>query len=68
MTSEKDGGTGEGGVLVTQERMTDYDTVKADVNAKSDASDASNASKINTPKIDVKRGIIEPCAATIALY
>ena len=63
LTSGKDGGTGEGGVLVTQEMMSDADAAKVDVKEKSvapnpsDASDASDASKINTPKIDAKRGI-----------
>ena len=54
MTAGKGGGTGEGGVLVTQERMVDSDTAKVVANAKADASDAS---KINTLKINVKRGI-----------
>ena len=63
LTSGKDGGTGEGGVLLTQEMMSDADAAKVDVKEKSvapnpsDASDASDASKINTPKIDAKRGI-----------
>ena len=67
-TYGKDGGTGEGGVLVTQERMTDADTANVDANAKADAPDASNAPKINTPKINVKRGIVKLCAVSITLY
>ena len=68
LTSGKDGGTFEGGVLVNQERMIDADTAKVDVNAKADAPDASAASEIDTPKIDVKRGIGKLCAVVIALY
>ena len=65
------GRTGEGGVLVTQERITDADVAKVDANTKEDAPDASNASsasKIDTHKINVKRGIGKPCAIEIALY
>ena len=40
----KDSVSGEGGFLVTQERMIDTDTAKVDTNAKADAPDASNAS------------------------
>ena len=54
-------------ILVTQERITDSDTAKVDANVKSDAPDASNASKINTPNIDVKTGIVKPCAVAIKL-
>ena len=60
LTAEKDGGTGEGGVLVTQERMTDSDAAKVDANVKADAPKgyvSSNSYNIDTPKIDVKRGI-----------
>ena len=70
----KDGnndGTGYGVVLVTQDRMIDSYTAKVDVKAKADAtkkSDDSDASKINTPKINVKRGIGKPFAVAIALY
>ena len=39
---------------MTQERMTGADVYKVDANSKADASDASN---INIPKIDAKRGI-----------
>ena len=70
MTSGKDGGTGKGGVLVTQESMIDANTAKVYVKAKADAPDASNnpdTSKIDTPKIDVRRGIGKPCAIAIAL-
>ena len=56
LISKKDDGTGDGGVLVTQDRMTDADADKVDANAKSDAPDASDASNIDTPKIDVKIG------------
>ena len=59
--------TGEGGVLVTQERMADADAAKVDVSAKADAPDASNAPKINTPKIDVKKGMGKLCAVEIVL-
>ena len=58
----------KGGVLVTQESMTDADAAKIGANAKSDASDASNASNIDTPKIDVKRGIGKLCTVVIELY
>ena len=51
LTSGKDDGKGNGGVLVTQERMTDADADKVDANAKVYA---SNASKVDTNKIDVK--------------
>ena len=54
-----------------EERMTDADADKVDVNAKSDApdaSDASNGSKIDNPKINVKRGIGKPCAVPITLF
>ena len=43
--------------------MTDAKTAKVDVNVKADTpvtSDASTASRINTPKIDVKTGIGRP--------
>ena len=63
-------GTGEGGGLVTQERTTESDTAKVDTSAKSDAPDASNASdgsKINNPKIYVEKGIGKPCAVAILL-
>ena len=53
----KDNGTGEGGVLVTQDRMKDFDAAKVDANTKADAYDPSDASNIDTPKINVKRGI-----------
>ena len=62
-TDKNQGGTGEGVVLVMQESMTDTDVAKVDTNAKADnpdASNASNASKIDTPKIDVKIGILKP--------
>ena len=64
LAAGKDGGTGEGGVLVTQERMEDADAAKVDENGKADAPDAS---KIDTNKINVKRGIRKPCAVAIAL-
>ena len=50
--------------------MTYADTYKVDANAKADvpdASDASDASKIDTPNIDVKRGVGKPCAVAIVL-
>ena len=65
LASEKDGGKGDGGVLVTQERMTDADADKVDANAESYASDAS---KVDTNKIDVKRGIETKCSALISHY
>ena len=58
----KYGVTCEGGVLVMQKRMTDADAAKVDVNGKSDApgaSDASDSSKIDNTKINVKRGIVK---------
>ena len=67
-TAGKDGGTGEGCVLVMQDRMAGADADKVDVNSKADAPDASDASKIDTTKIDVKRGIGKLCAFSIALY
>ena len=67
LAAGKDFGTGEGGVLVTQERMTDTDVAKVDANAKSDAPDPSDASNIDTPNINVKRGMGETCAVAIAL-
>ena len=48
--------------------MADADVAKVDVNAKADAPDASDASNIDTNKIDVKRGIGKPCAVAIVLY
>ena len=54
-----------------EERMTDADADKVDVNAKSDApdaSDASNGSKIDNPKINVKRGIGKRYAVPITLF
>ena len=61
------GGTGEGGLLFMQVRMTDTDAAKVDVNAKSDAPDALDTSKIDTPNIDVKRGIGKPRAVVISM-
>ena len=62
----KDNGNCEDGLLVTQERMTDADAAKVDVNVKADAPDSSNdTSKINTLNIDVKIGIVKPCAVSI---
>ena len=66
-TAGKDGGSGEGGVLATQQRTTDTDAAKVDTNAKSDATHASDTSKIDTPNIDVKTGIGKQCAVVIAL-
>ena len=51
--------------MLKEERMTDADADKVDVNAKADApnaSDAFNGSKIKNSKINVKRGIGKPCA------
>ena len=62
---DMDVGTSEGGVLVAQYSMTDADAAKVDANAKADAPDASDAfdaSKIPTPKINVNRGIRKPFA------
>ena len=55
---------------MTQESMADADTAKFGANAKADASGASNvsdSSNINAPKINVKIGIGKPCAIVIAL-
>ena len=58
---------------MTQERTADADTTKVDANAKDDAPDASDTydasgdSKIDTPKINVKRRIGKPYAVAIAL-
>ena len=67
LTVFKDGGTGEGGVSETQERITDAFMAKVDANAKSDAPYTSNASNINTPKIDVNIEIVKLCVILIAL-
>ena len=64
LTAGKYGGTGEGGVLVIQYSMKYSVTAKVDANSKSDASDAS---KIGTPKVKVKRGIGKQCAVAVAL-
>ena len=64
----KGGVTGEGGVLVTQDRMTDANAAKVCANATVDATNSSDSSKIDNQKIDVKRGIGKPCAISIALY
>ena len=48
--------------------MADTDTTKVDVNAKADALDASDASNIDTTNINMKRGIVKPCAVAMALY
>ena len=50
--------------------MTDDDTAKVDASARADTpkiSDASNDSKINNPKIDVKIGMRKLCTVAIAL-
>ena len=67
LAAENYGGTGEDSFLVTQERMADADVAKVDVNAKAYAPDASNASNIKTPKIQLKRGIVKPCDVVIVL-
>ena len=70
LAAGKYGGMGEDDVLETQEKMIDSDSGKVNVNTKADtseASDASNGSKIDTTKIDVKRGIGKSCAVTIPL-
>ena len=54
LAAEKDGVTGKGGVLVTQERIIDADMAKVGKNTKADANDALDSSKIDTPKINVK--------------
>ena len=52
---------------MTQERVIGTDVAKVDANAKADAPNASDSSKINTPKINVKRGIGKPCIIVITL-
>ena len=52
---------------MTQERMTDADMENVDANAKVDAPDALNASKINTLNIYVNIGIERPCVVAISL-
>ena len=42
--------------------MVDADAAKVDANAKSDAPDASEDSKVDTPRINVKMGIGKPGA------
>ena len=51
--------------MVTQERMTDTDSAKVDVNTKADARNASDSSRINTPEINLKKGIGKPCIVVI---
>ena len=68
LTPGKYDGTGEGGVLVIREMTKDALAAKVDMNTKSDDPDASNASKIDTTKIDVKIGIGKPLPVLIALY
>ena len=63
-------GNDEGGILVTQERMKYFDASKVDANEKEGAPDTSNAfdgSKIDTPKINVKRGKGKICSVAITL-
>ena len=48
--------------------MYDTDTANVDVNTKAEAPDASEAPKIDTNKIDVKRGIETKCSALISHY
>ena len=67
LTAMKDDETGKFGVLVIQERIADADAAKVNVNAKSDAPDTSDSSKIDTTKSDVKIGIVKPCTLEIAL-
>ena len=67
LTYGKDGGMGGGGFLLTQEGMTDTDADKVDANTEADAPDASSGSKINTPKIDMKRGIGKSYTFSIAI-
>ena len=67
LTSYKYCGTCGGGVLVTQERMIDADGDKVDADTKTAAPYASDASNIDTPNIDVKRGIGKPCTVAIEL-
>ena len=64
LVSGKDVGTCEGGVLVTQDRMTDNDAANVDAKSKTDAPDASN---IGTPKIDVNTGIGKTCVVETKL-
>ena len=71
LTYGKDFGTGEGGVLARQERMTDSEASNIDTNAKADAPNASgtsDGSNNDTPKIDVKIGIGNMCTIAITLY
>ena len=52
---------------MTQERMIDADGDKVDADTKTAAPYASDASNIDTPNIDVKRGIGKPCTVAIEL-
>ena len=70
LIDSKDCVTSEGGILVTQESMTDTDVAKFYANEKADAPgapnapdapDAPDAFKIDTPKINMNRGIGKPC-------
>ena len=54
--------------MVIQKRMADADEAKIDVNAKADTPDAFDASNIDTPNINVKRGIGKLCDVVIALF
>ena len=67
LTYGKDGGMGGGSFLLTQEGMTDTDADKVDANTEADAPNASSGSKINTPKIDMKRGIGKPYTVLIEI-
>ena len=60
LTAVNYGETGEGGILVTQYSMIDTDVAKVDANDKADAynaSDGSDSSNVDTPKINVRRVI-----------
>ena len=67
LSSKNEGGTGEGGILVTQDRMIDSDSTKVNMKFKADASDTSNSSKISTPKVDLKKEIGKLFAVVVAL-
>ena len=54
--------------MVIQDSMTDANVAKVDANAKTDDPNASDGSKIDTPKINMKIAIGKPFAIAIALY
>ena len=67
LKSGKDGGNNEGSVLVMKGRLANNITAKVDANSKLDAPNDPNASNINTPNIDIPRGIGKNCAVVMVM-